>query len=109
MSRKTLLSEWTCLRKGADRIVRLDTASVLIIHGNTGIAIGDVRNNCVEQQPRIVRLQKSGCCSLDEGIETARIEDVIIRIGILIECRVLPTFSPAQESRIETYIVDDGK
>lgn len=96
MSRKPLLSEWACLREGADRIVRVDTASVLIVHGNAGIAIADIRNNCIEQQPRIVRLQKSGCCPLDEGIETARIEDVIIRIGILIECGVLRTLSPAQ-------------
>ena len=96
MSTKSLLLKWACLRKGADRIVRIDTASVLIIHGNADIAIADVRDNCIEQQPRIVRLQKSGCCSLDEGIETAGIEDVIIRIRILIECGVLPRFSPAQ-------------
>lgn len=71
MSRKTLLLKWACLRKGADRIVRIDTASILIVHGNAGIGIADVRDDCIEQQPRIVRLQKSGCCSLDKGIKTA--------------------------------------
>ena len=96
MSRKTLTLEWACLRKGADRIVRVDTASVVIIHGNASIAIADVCDDCIKQQPRIVRLQESGCCSLDEGIETARIVDVIIRIGILIECGVLLEFSAAQ-------------
>ena len=101
MSMKTLLREWACLRKGANRIVRFDTASVLIVHGNASIAIADVRDNCIEQQPRIVRLQKSGCCSLDESIETARIEDVVVRIGILIKCGVLPKFSPAQEIKDE--------
>ena len=96
ISRKTLILEWACLRKGADRIVRLDTASIMIVYGNAGIVIADVRDDCIEQQPWIVRLQKSCCCSLDEGIETARIVDVIIRIGILIECGVLLEFSAAQ-------------
>ena len=99
MSRKTLPLEWACLRKGADRIICVDTASILIVYGNTGIAIADIRNNCIEQEPRILRLQESGCCSLDEGVETARIVDVIIGIGILIECGILPRFSAAQ--RIE--------
>lgn len=96
VSRKTLILEWACLRERADRIVRLDTTSILVIYGNAGIVIADVRDDCIEQQPRIVRLQESGCCSLDEGIETARIVDVIIRIGILIERSILSRFSAAQ-------------
>lgn len=99
MSRKTLFPKWVCLRERADRIVGLDTAPILIVYSNACIAVAYIRDDRIKQQPRIVRFQKSGCCSLDEGIETARIIDVIIRIGILIEGGVLLRFSAAQ--RIE--------
>ena len=45
---ETLFLEWACLREGADRIVRVDTASILIVHGNAGIAIADVCDDCIE-------------------------------------------------------------
>ena len=54
-SRTTSLKQ-NHLRESANGVVSIDTASILVINSHTGIAIADVGDDCVEQQPRIVWL-----------------------------------------------------
>lgn len=81
------------LRECADRIVSLDTTSIFIIYRHTLVAVGHVRDDRVEQQSWVVRSQESRCFTSYEDIEATGIEDVVIRVRVLIESRVLRLIS----------------
>ena len=87
------------LREGADRVVRGDTSSVLIVYRHTGIAIADIGHDSVEEKPCIIRREESRCSSLDKGIEATGIENVVIGVRVLIECRILPPISRIKNTR----------
>jgi len=76
------------LREGADSIVCLDTA-IFVVDSYPIVRVGDVRDNGVEHQSRIIRLQERICFADDKGVETPRVKHVVVLLRVLIEGRIL--------------------
>ena len=59
------------------------------MHSYPNIRVGDLRDNGVEHQSRIVLLQERMCFADDKGVEAPRVKDVVVLLRVLIEGCIL--------------------
>ena len=64
-------------------------ATVFVVDSNTVIAIGNVGDDSVEHQARIILLQECICFADDKGVEAPRVEYIVVLLRVLVECGVL--------------------
>lgn len=61
----------------------------MIVDSHTVLGVRDVGDLCVQQQSRIVLLEKCRCLSFDNRIVTTLVPNVIVFIAELIEGKIL--------------------
>jgi len=76
------------LRERADSIVCLD-AAVFVIDCNAFIAVGDVGDDGVEHQSRVILFQERIRFADDKGVEAPRVEDIVVLLRVLVEGCIL--------------------
>ena len=76
------------------------------------VCVGYISDNGIEKQPRVISFQEGGSLPLDKCVKSSLIKDVIVFVGVLVECGVLASVIAQTCLKRYTnvaYVVDDCK